>query len=211
MTFEPENIFATNHMESDPFEDFGDFELPTLSLDEVPDTEERPTYVPIPAGTRVDFEVYDAEFGMSSQKGTPFWKLTLQLVHDGDMNRFGPKKRIFKDVYITDKTMQPFVKPLLKATGITFDGRMTKKFVVKDFPEAVVGKKISYKIIGYKWKNGEGSYEQSFGKKSDRSPVPTQEQLMEWGVFLNEEVENPLPVKDEDGSGIGEFDASNFL
>ena len=211
MTFEPENIFATNHMESDPFEDFGDFELPTLSLDEVPDTEERPTYVPIPAGTRVDFEVYDAEFGMSSQKGTPFWKLTLQLVHEGDMNRFGPKKRIFKDVYITEKTMQPFVKPLLKATGITYEGRMTKKFAVKDFPEAVVGKKISYKVIGYKWKNGEGSYEQSFGKKSDRSPVPTQEQLMEWGAFLNEEVENPLPVKDEDGSGIGEFDASNFL
>ncbi|UWS61959.1 hypothetical protein N2384_01640 [Bacillus paralicheniformis] len=211
MTFEPENIFATNHMESDPFEDFGDFELPTLSLDEVPDTEERPTYVPIPAGTRVDFEVYDAEFGMSSQKGTPFWKLTLQLVHEGDMNRFGPKKRIFKDVYITEKTMQPFVKPLLKATGITYEGRMTKKFAVKDFPEAVVGKKISYKIIGYKWKNGEGSYEQSFGRKSDRSPVPTQEQLMEWGSFLNEEVENPLPVKDEDGSGIGEFDASNFL
>lgn len=211
MTFEPENIFATNHMESDPFEDFGDFELPTLSLDEVPDTEERPTYVPIPAGTRADFEVYDAEFGMSSQKGTPFWKLTLQLVHEGDMNRFGPKKRIFKDVYITEKTMQPFVKPLLKATGITYEGRMTKKFAVKDFPEAVVGKKISYKIIGYKWKNGEGSYEQSFGRKSDRSPVPTQEQLMEWGSFLNEEVENPLPVKDEDGSGIGEFDASNFL
>lgn len=211
MTFEPENIFATNHMESDPFEDFGDFELPTLSLDEVPDTEERPTYVPIPAGTRVDFEVYDAEFGMSSQKGTPFWKLTLQLVHEGDMNRFGPKKRIFKDVYITEKTMQPFVKPLLKATGITYEGRMTKKFAVKDFPEAVVGKKISYKVIGYKWKNGEGSYEQSFGRKSDRSPVPTQEQLMEWGSFLNEEVENPLPVKDEDGSGIGEFDASNFL
>ncbi len=103
------------------------------------------------------------------------------------------------------------MKPLLKATGITYEGQMSKKFAVKDFPEAVVGKKVSYKVIGYKWKNGEGSYEQSFGRKSDRSPVPTQEQLMEWGAFLNEEVEEPLPVKDEDGSGIGEFDASNFL
>jgi hypothetical protein len=211
MSFEPENIFSTNPMESDPFEDFGDFELPTLTLDEIPDAEERPTYVPIPAGTRLDFEVYDAEFRTSSNKGTPYWSLTLQLVHDEDMNKYGPKKRIFKNVYITPNTLTPFVKPLLKATDITFEGQMSKKFVVKDFPEAVVGKKISWKVVGYEWKDGEGVRKRSYGKKSDRSPVPSQGQLMDWGEYLNEEVENPLPVKDEDGSGIGEFDASNFL
>lgn len=210
-----ENIFATNEDENlDAGEEFGDFALPTLSLADVEEPEETPRYVRIPQNTRLDFEIYSAEFALSSNKGTPGWKLELVLANEADQDVYGPKKRIFKDIWITEKTMKPFVKPFLKAVGIELNGPLTKKFVVQEVPETVLGNKISFQVVGYEWKHPTEGRQQNFGR--GKVALPTDEQLKEWGVYLNEKVENALPAKgdeDNDGAaeGLSEFDASNFV
>ena len=215
-----ENIFATEDENLTADEEFGDFELPTLALADVEDPTEAPRYETIPLRTRLNFKVYSAEFIRSSKKGTPGWELVLVLADEADQDKYGPKKKIFKTVYITEGTMQPFVKPLIKALDIEYDGQLTKEFVVRDFPEAALDRTLSFQVIGYKWKNAEtGQWEQSFGKKDrqgERLPVPSQTQLLEWGSYLNEVVENAKPAEvkaDGEGTldGLGEFDASQFV
>lgn len=149
--------------------------MPTISFnlsltDEDLDSGQSTTYVPIPAGTRTDFEVYSLEQQPWTNKhgeATVRWSMILRTTED----TWGVNKQVRHSL-----RFQPVESfnwgPFLKAVGLAQGGGDIDMSIFKDPAALVEGKKVSAKVLGYTWKDMQGNYQRSHGKENVRKPVP---------------------------------------